>query len=40
MAGASSKTVAILVTNHGALGDTGNKTGYYLPEVRRNAFLT
>lgn len=30
---AFSKKVLIVVTNHSELGDTGVKTGYYLPEV-------
>lgn len=28
-----SKSVLIVVTNHGDMGDTGKPTGYYLPEV-------
>lgn len=30
---AQSSKVLLVVTNHGELGDTGVKTGYYLPEV-------
>jgi putative intracellular protease/amidase len=30
---ASSARVAMMVTNHGTLGDTGRATGWYLPEV-------
>ena len=33
MTSAFSKKVLIVVTNHSKLGDTGVKTGYYLPEV-------
>jgi len=34
-AAADAKTVALLLTNHADMGDTGKKTGYYLPEVRQ-----
>jgi putative intracellular protease/amidase len=30
---ASARSVLMVVTNHGTLGTTGKKTGYYLPEV-------